>query len=493
MKNNLIVPGIFNIIVSLFWIVISVPDNYVTLSVGMFLIVTGVLCIMYSRLDPEKLFEKRNILLTFGVVSIPFNLISAILLLVESDKIKSEYAKYLREQDVKILDENNKDIKVSKEVKKLDILLKIGIAMVAIAGIMIATTSWEVITDLVKMVLIAVIGVLFLGLSIFSDKKLKIRGTTITYWLLSMIAFLISVFMIGNYQICGEWFSTSGDGASIFVATWFICMSIFSYITYRKFDIQTFLYIACIGMAIALAFVVGFLSEITEVCILAVTILVTLINFIPKSENKEIKIVKLFGIITSYILTALLVVELFNTDYMTLAIVTVLVQLVNLINLALSDKREEITVLSGLSIIALSAATLANIDWNLDRIYVMLINRSVILALTIALSFILVKNKNVTSIILAIVLPLIILSLIYEINIAIAIYIGCLTLAMIIFGFIKKEYKAIYIEGIIFLIANLVIQLWEFWGVLPIWVYLLVGGLTLIGIVTVKELKKNEG
>ena len=489
MKNNLIVPGIFNIIVSLFWIVISVPDNYVTLSVGMFLIVTGVLCIMYSRLDPEKLFEKRNILLTFGVISIPFNLISAILLLVESDKIKSEYAKYLREQDVKILDENNKDIKVSKEVKKLDILLKIGIAMVAIAGIMIATTSWEVITDLVKMVLIAVIGVLFLGLSIFSDKKLKIRGTTITYWLLSMIAFLISVFMIGNYQICGEWFSTSGDGASIFVATWFICMSIFSYITYRKFDIQTFLYIACIGMAIALAFVVGFLSEITEVCILAVTIF----NFIPKSENKEIKIVKLFGIITSYILTALLVVELFNTDYMTLAIVTVLVQLVNLINLALSDKREEITVLSGLSIIALSAATLANIDWNLDRIYVMLINRSVILALTIALSFILVKNKNVTSIILAIVLPLIILSLIYEINIAIAIYIGCLTLAMIIFGFIKKEYKAIYIEGIIFLIANLVIQLWEFWGVLPIWVYLLVGGLTLIGIVTVKELKKNEG
>ena len=493
MKNNLIVPGIFNIIISLFWIVISVPDNYFTLSIGMFLIVTGVLCIMYSRLEPEKLFEKKNILLTFGIISIPFNLISAILLLVESDKIRAEYAKYLREQDVQILDENNKNIKVSKEVKKLDILLKIGIAMVAVAGIMIATTSWEVITDLVKMVLIAIIGVLFLGLSIFSDKKLKIRGTTITYWLLSMIAFLISIFMIGNYKICGEWFSTSGDGASIFVATWFVCMSIFSYITYKKFDIQTFLYMACIGVAIALAFVVGFLSEMTEVCILAITILVTLINFIPKSENKEIKIVKLFGIIASYILTALLVVELFNTEYIALALVTVLVQVINLINIAISDKREEITVLSGLSIIALSATTLANIDWNLDRIYVMLINRSVILILTIALSFILVRNKKVTSIILAIVLPLIILSLIYEINIAIAIYIGCLSLAMIIFGFIKKEYKPIYIEGIIFLIANLVIQLWEFWGVLPVWVYLLVGGLTLIGIVTVKELKKNEG
>jgi len=122
-----------------------------------------------------------------------------------------------------------------------------------------------------------------------------------------------------------------------------------------------------------------------------------------------------------------------------------------------------------------------------------LINRSIILALTIALSFILIRNKKVRGIILAIVLPLIMISLMYEINIAIAIYIGCLSLAMIIFGFIKKDYKAIYIEGIIFLIANFVIQLWEFWGVLPIWVYLLIGGLTLIGIVTVKELKKNEG
>lgn len=497
MKNNLIVPGIFNIIVSLFWIAISVPDNYATLSVGMFLIVVGVLCIMYSRLDAEKLYEKRNIVLTFGILSIPFNIISSILLLVESDKIKVEYNKLIREQNVQVLDENNQNIKikkeVSKEVKKLDILLKIGIGMVAVAGIMIATTSWEIMTDFVKMILIALIGGLFLGLSIFSDKKLKIRGTTITYWLLSMIAFSLSIFMIGNYQLFGKWFSTSGDGASLFVATWFLCASVFSYITFKKFDIQAFLYMACVGVAISLAFVVGLLSERIEVCVLALTIFVALINFIPKSENKEIKIVKLFGLITSYVLSGLLVVQLFNTDYIVIVLISVLIEIVNLVNIALTDKREEITALSGLGIIALSAATLANIDWNLDKIYVMLINRSIILALTIALSFILIRNKKVRGIILAIVLPLIMISLMYEINIAIAIYIGCLSLAMIIFGFIKKDYKAIYIEGIIFLIANLVIQLWEFWGVLPIWVYLLIGGLTLIGIVTVKELKKNEG
>ena len=217
MKNNLIVPGIFNLIISLFWLVISFPDNYVTLSIGMFLVVVGVLCIMYSKLDVEKLYEKRNVLLTFGIISIPFNLISAVLLLIESDKVKREYAKYLNEKDVQILDKDNKNVKVSKEVKKLDILLKIGIGMVSVAGIMIATTSWDVISDFVKMLLIALIGFVFLGLSIFSEKKLKIRGTTITYWILSMIAFSLSVFMIGNYQLLGEWFSVDGEGASIFL------------------------------------------------------------------------------------------------------------------------------------------------------------------------------------------------------------------------------------------------------------------------------------
>ena len=299
--------------------------------------------------------------------------------------------------------------------------------------------------------------------------------------------------MIGNYQLLGEWFSVDGEGASIFAATLTLCISAFSYITYKKFDIQSFLYISCVGIAVTLALIISFFSDKIEICLLAITIFITLINFIPKSENKEIKLVKLFGIITSFIITSLLIVELFNTEYMIISLITVAIQMVNLINIALTDKREEISIFSGLSIIALIAAALTNIEWNLDRIYVMLINRSVILLLTVILSLILVKNKKVNSIILAIVFPLVLLSLIYEINIAIAIYIGCIALAMIIFGFIKKDYKAIYIEGIIFLIANLVIQLWEFWGVLPIWVYLLVGGLTLIGIVTVKELKKNEG
>ncbi|MCR5145760.1 MAG: hypothetical protein K6B70_00180 [Clostridia bacterium] len=393
MKNNLLVAGIFNIIVGCFWLLASVQESSVVFVIGAFVLVAGVMNIIYSKLEPEKLYEKRNIVLIWGILLIPFNLISAVLLLVDSDRIKSEYAKYLKEQDVQVLDSNNNNIKVSKEKKKLDILLKIGIGMVAVSGIMIATTSWEVITDFVKLILIAVIGVLFLGLSIFSDKKLKIRGTTITYWLLSMIAFSLSIFMLGYYEMLGDWFSIKGSGSDFFIATLMTCISAFAYITYKRFDMESFLFFSYFGMV---------------------------------------------------------------------------------------------------SAIILVAAGITKIDWNIDEVYIMLISRSIILALTSLLCAIFIKNKKANYITLSIVIPLVLLSLIFEVNVVIALYVGIIALAMIIFGFIKKEYKAVFAEGIVFLILNLVIQLWEFWGLLPVWAYLLVGGLTLIGIVTVKELSKSK-
>ena len=390
MKNNLLVAGIFNIIAGSLWLLASTQDSSGMFIIGAFVLVAGIMNIIYSKLEAEKLYEKRNIVLIWGILLLPFSTIAAIILLIDSDRIKSEYLKGVREQEVQVIDSNNK---VSKETKKLDILLKIGIGMVTVAGIMIATTSWELMTDVVKLIMIALIGVLFLGLSIFSDKKLKIRGTTITYWLLSMISFSLSIFMLGFYQMLGDWFSINGDGSYFFIATLMTCISAFSYITYKKFDMESFMYFSYFGMV---------------------------------------------------------------------------------------------------SAIILVAEGIVKLDWDIEEVYLMLISRSIMLLLTGILCAIFVKNKKANYITLSILIPLVLLSLIFEVNVVIALYVGIIALAMIIFGAIKKEYKAIFVEGIVFLIANLVIQLWEFWGILPVWAYLLVGGLTLIGIVTVKELSKSK-
>ncbi|MBR1654554.1 MAG: hypothetical protein IJ690_06425 [Clostridia bacterium] len=508
MRSGLVVSAILNLLSSLVWISIGMPDNTPVLSIGMFLVIIGVLCLMYSKLDSDKLYEKRKIVLTFGVVLIPFNFISAIILLIVSDRIGtdnvnvtsqiSENASTQNEEN-EIIDSDGKVITptvkntVNKEVKKVDTLLKIGIAMVAISGVMIATTSWDAITDFVKMLIIAIIGVVFLGLSFFSEKKLKIRSTTITYWFLSMIAFSLSIFMIGNFGLVGEWFSVNSDGADIFISVLLLSISLFSYLTYKRFDMTFWFYAACFGTALALSTITSFVAQDKEVCVLIFTVLTLLINIIPKSEKTEIKIIKLFGIVMSFITTVLLIGEEIDPNDKILVLITAGVQILNLVLLSILDKRDEIKILSGIGIISIVTMGLTGIYFDLDEIIVMLINRSIILLVAILICGLIVRNKKVSTAILGIVLPILILSLIWNINIAVAVYIGCITLAMIIFGFINKEFKVIYIEGIIFLVANLIIQLWEFWGLLPIWVYLLIGGLTLISIVTVKELKKGDG
>ena len=491
MKGLLIVPAVLNLFTSLAWISLGVQDNMPLLSIGMFLVVIGVLCLVYSRLDIKKLYEKRNVILTFGIILIPFNFISAIILIIASDKIGEYYANSLDEKEITEAKINEKTV-ISKEVKKVDNLLKLGIVMVAIAGIMIATTSWDIISDFVKMIIIAIIGVLFLGLSIFSEKKLKIRGTTITYWVLSMIAFSLSIFMIGNFEILGNWFSLNGEGADIYTAVLITCIAAFLYITYKKFNFQSLLYVACFCVTIAAALIIRFISSDKEISLLVLTIIVTLMNLIPKSEKNEIKVLKLFQIVISFITTALLVAEEMHPVNEVVVVITALIQVANLIILAILDKREEIKILSGIGIIAIVAMALTSIYLDLDEIIVLLINRSIIVAVALLICFVLIRNKKISNIVLSIVLPIVILSILFTIEIPIAIYIGCITLAMIIFGFFNKEFKSLYVEGIIFLIANLVIQLWEFWGLLPIWAYLLVGGFSLIGIVTVRELKKSK-
>lgn len=508
MRSGLVVSAVLNLLSSLLWISIGMPNNTPVLSVGMLLVVIGVLCLMYSKLDSSKLYEKRKIVLMFGIVLIPLNFISAIILLIVSDRIGTENVSNVNQisdntnaqnegneildADGKVITPNIKET-VTKDVKKVDTLLKIGIAMVAISGVMIATTSWDIITDLVKMIIIAIIGVVFLGLSFFSDKKLKIRSTTITYWILSMVAFSLSIFMIGNFGLVGEWFSVNGEGADVFISVLLLAISLFSYITYKRFDMTFWFYAACFGVAIALSNITSFVAQDKEVCVLIFTLLALLVNLIPKSEKTEIKIIKLFGIVMSFITTVLLIGEEVEPNDKVLVLITACVQILNLVLLSILDKRDEIKILSGIGIISIVTMGLTGIYFDLDEIIVMLINRSIILLVAILICGLIVRNKKVSTAILGIVLPILILSIIWNINIAVAVYIGCITLAMIIFGFINKEFKVIYIEGIIFLVANLIIQLWEFWGLLPIWVYLLIGGLTLISIVTVKELKKGDG
>ena len=98
------------------------------------------------------------------------------------------------------------------------------------------------------------------------------------------------------------------------------------------------------------------------------------------------------------------------------------------------------------------------------------------------------KDKEITAII-GIILSVLFIILIP--SYIIGIYIGILGLIVILIGFYKKEYKQLFTTGIAITVINIIIQLREVWEIIPFWLYLLVGGLSIITFVTYKQINKK--
>ena len=85
-----------------------------------------------------------------------------------------------------------------------------------------------------------------------------------------------------------------------------------------------------------------------------------------------------------------------------------------------------------------------------------------------------------------------IIGIIFQTNIYYALYIGLLGVLVMIFGYNSKTYSKLFKFGIGIIVANIAIQLYSVWSQVHFSIYLLVIGLSIIGFVTYKELKKMD-
>ena len=111
-------------------------------------------------------------------------------------------------------------------------------------------------------------------------------------------------------------------------------------------------------------------------------------------------------------------------------------------------------------------------DQNINNEIEIIINSSIFLYIVLLINKFLLKKEN-------------------DKNILTTILTTIIALILIIIGTLKKEYKGILIEGIIITIINILYQLSYMLKELPLWIYTLLAGLTLIGLVTYK-ITKNE-
>lgn len=282
--------GVLNIVVAILMIIVSNR----TIIPAVFLIVSG----FYYRnfFNKEGPLKRKTTLNVLGICNLFFNLISGIIVLEVSSLMKN----------------NNYEVKENKS-SRINILLQLGVILVLLSGIMIATNQTLIIPNLFKILGLIVLSIIFFFLSYVSKKYLKLESSFKTYFLLGISFIIISFIGLYYYKFLGS-LSFEGPNYLFFYPLLFLLISICSLISGKVISSKTINYITSISLFISLSswFNAIELSIINN--LLLITLSVTLINFIYEPSCQVTLVAKKTAHILSYILIPINLIALtFNT------------------------------------------------------------------------------------------------------------------------------------------------------------------------------------
>lgn len=321
-KKLLELSGIINIILSL----ILIP--HVTI-IGAFILITGMLLLSYSFLSIEELQKKRVSLIIMMIILFIFNIIDAILILITLDAISEE---------IKKINNNSPPIEkeiLSAETKRIDLLLKVGLGMVITSGILFATTSWKIISDPVKVLILIIMSLLFLGLSKFSEEKLKIKRTTEGYFILGLSFLLFSWIGVGYFGIFSPWFSYSGAGKNLVYFITFSLIGLQTFIISKKFSKKELIYIAIMSIYLSIYHLLSFFNLTIVQITIILTAISTIINILLR--NKKDNVLKQINNSISYTYWILILTNCYKENYIVVSIASIL-NIINLLYLIIKNK-----------------------------------------------------------------------------------------------------------------------------------------------------------
>ncbi|MEK3854781.1 hypothetical protein [Cytobacillus sp. FSL H8-0458] len=101
-----------------------------------------------------------------------------------------------------------------EEIRERNIswLLNIGVILLLIGGLFVATSNWATMSNFMKSASIAVVSLLFYGFALISGKVLKIERTSFAFIVLGSLFLPIFILSIGWFELLGPYLSYYGEG-----------------------------------------------------------------------------------------------------------------------------------------------------------------------------------------------------------------------------------------------------------------------------------------
>ncbi|WP_390355864.1 hypothetical protein [Virgibacillus halophilus] len=135
--------------------------------------------------------------------------------------------------------------------------LNIGIILLLLGGLVLATSTWDTLNSLMKVVLITFVSVLFYGLAYVTERMLKIEKTAFAFYVLGSLFLPIVILSIGFFKLWGNYFSVFGEGKFLFGAAGsLIILPVYVFFA-QKLRARLFVWFACASLTLAAGFLLA--------------------------------------------------------------------------------------------------------------------------------------------------------------------------------------------------------------------------------------------
>jgi len=191
-----------------------------------------------------------------------------------------------------------------KAERRLKNLLALGCALVLLAGVIFAMTTWSTLDGIGKMIALIIATVIFFGMSYFSENKFGLKASSVTYYILAEAFCVFSFIAAGYFNIFGDWFSLNGEGAALYKACLFVLAAgllYFSYLKYNKVDIFYLFDIALIMSGVS---VLDFFNAGNDIVLFSLIFIFGILALISTENDilkRTVNLGKFFLPLTSFI------------------------------------------------------------------------------------------------------------------------------------------------------------------------------------------------
>ena len=107
--------------------------------------------------------------------------------------------------------------RTGKKMTPVNWVMGVGVALIILAGLVFATTSWLVLPPVGRIALLLLLTVVFFGISVLFEKVLKLAVTGKAFYFLGCLFCFVVILAGGYFEFFGSWFSTHGQGRDFLV------------------------------------------------------------------------------------------------------------------------------------------------------------------------------------------------------------------------------------------------------------------------------------